>query len=286
MGTNVTTISELKRSLTKELTSIFSTGEAQSVSRLILEHLGFQEISILKEPSTVIDYKFQAEIKKIVGELKNNKPIQYVLGETEFYGIRLKVDKNVLIPRSETEELVSHIIGENKLKKPVILDVGTGSGCIPIALGSHIECAYIMAIDVDEKALEIAKINAKNNKVDCHFIKESLFEIQNLPIDDKVDILVSNPPYVTLSEKKIMDANVTEFEPGMALFVPDDDPLVFYKGIIRLANDVLTDDGVIWLEINEALGQETLDLFIRSGYEKASLIKDIHEKDRFIKALK
>ena len=286
MSTNLTTISALKRSLTNELTSIYSSGEAQSVSRLILEHLGFEEILIIKEPSAVIDYKIQAEIRKIVGELMNNKPIQYVLGETEFYGIRLKVDKNVLIPRSETEELISHIINENKFKNPVILDIGTGSGCIPIALGSHIECTNVMAVDVDEKALEIAKGNALDNKVEVRFIKKSLFEMRTLPIDGKVDILVSNPPYVTVSEKKLMNVNVTEFEPELALFVPDNDPLVFYKEIIRLANDVLADDGVIWVEINEALGQETLDLFIGAGYENAILLKDIHEKDRFIKAMK
>ena len=139
MGTNVYTISELKRSLTNDLTSVFSKGEAQSVSRLILEHLGFTEISILKEPYTVIDRKIQAEIRKIVGELKKNKPIQYVLGETEFYGIILRIDKNVLIPRPETEELVSLIINENTHEKPVILDIGTGSACIPIALGKHLE---------------------------------------------------------------------------------------------------------------------------------------------------
>jgi release factor glutamine methyltransferase len=286
MATIVVTISELKRSLTNELTSIYSSGEAQSISRLILEHLGFQEISILKEPSTVIDYKIQAEIRQIVGELKNNRPIQYVLGETEFYGLKLKVDKNVLIPRSETEELVSHIIAENKQIKPVVLDIGTGSGCIPIALGSHIECTNIIAIDVDERALEIARGNALDNKVGVRFIKESIFEMSTLPIGGKVDILVSNPPYVTVSEKKLMNANVTEFEPGLALFVPDDDPLMFYKEIIRLANDVLADDGVIWLEINEAFGQQTLDMIIGAGFEDAILFKDIHEKDRFIKAKK
>jgi len=286
MGTNVTTISELKRSLTNELTSIFSTGEAQSVSRLILEHLGFPEISILKEPYTDIDYKFQAEIRKIVGELKKNKPIQYVLGETEFYGIILRLDKNVLIPRPETEELVSLIIKENTHEKPVILDIGTGSGCIPIALGKHLECTDILAVDVDKAAIEIADENARTNKVEIRFISNSIFNISALPIDRKVDILVSNPPYVTREEKQLMKANVTEFEPDLALFVPDNDPLIFYKEIIRFANDMLADGGVIWLEINEALGQQTLDLFVKAGYEKASLRKDIHEKDRFIKAMR
>lgn len=286
MGPNVTTISELKRSLTNELTTIFSKGEAQSVSRIILEHLGFPEFSIVKEPSTVIEYKFQAEIRKIVGELKKNKPIQYVLGETEFYGINLKVDKNVLIPRQETEELVSYIIDENRHKKPVILDIGTGSGCIPIALGKHIDNTIVLAIDVDKKAIEVASENAKKNNVDVRFIDNSIFNIRSLPINRKVDILVSNPPYVTMAEKQLMNANVTEYEPEVALFVPDNDPLVFYREIIRFAEDLLADDGIIWVEINEAFGQETLALFLEAGYEKASLRRDIHGNDRFIKAMK
>ncbi len=284
MGSNDITISELKRSLTNELTSIFSPGEAQSHSKLILEHLGFSGISILREPSTVIDSKIQAEIKKIVDELRTNKPIQYILGETEFHGLLIKVDKNVLIPRQETEELVSIIIKNNNHNNPKILDVGTGSACIAIALARNIKGAELIAMDVDPGAISIAKKNARNNKVDIEFLTESLFDFKTIPGEKKLDILVSNPPYVTESEREQMAPNVTEFEPGIALFVANNDPLIFYREIIRIAKNILNDDGSIWLEINEALGKETKDLFLRNGYNSVALLKDIHEKDRFIKA--
>ncbi len=286
MGNNVTTIIELKRSLTNELSNIYTTGESQSVSRLILEHLGFPEISILKDPSIIINSKLQAEINKIVDELRSNKPIQYILGETEFYGLKLIVNKHVLIPRPETEELVSLIIQDSKFAKPVVVDCGTGSGCIAIALSKNLKDAHTFAIELDSEAISVARKNAINNQANIQFINESLFDISSLPGNNKIDILVSNPPYVTESEKDKMMPNVTDFEPKTALFVPDNDPLIFYREIIRLADKNLSPEGVVWLEINEALGPDTKNLFQKSAYSNVKLLKDIHGKDRFIKAMK
>ncbi len=284
MSVNISTISELRRTLTNEISAIFSTGEAQSVSRLILEHFGIPQIEIVKDPSALIDNKIQAEIRKIVKELHNNRPIQYILGETEFYGLTLKVNESVLIPRSETEELVEMVTGENSIDYPTVLDIGTGSGCIAIALAKHIEGSRVMAIDIDPKALELARENAVSNQVEIEFIHQSLFGFSLPEGIKKVDILVSNPPYVTQAEKKLMQPNVLEHEPGVALFVPDNDPLLFYREIIRLAKDGLAANGMIWLEINEALGKKTRTLFLENGYNAVAILKDIHGKDRFIKA--
>lgn len=286
MGNSELTIMELKRSLTAELSAIFSPREAQSVSRLILEHLGFPELSILSDPTTIIDSKLQAEINKIVDELNSNRPIQYILGETEFYGLRLIVNENVLIPRPETEELVSMIIKDSTLNSPAILDCGTGSGCIAIALSKNLKNAQTIAIDVDPGAIAVARKNATINQVSIEFITESLFDISSLPHNKSIDILVSNPPYVTVSDREKMMSNVIDFEPQTALFVPENDPLIFYKEIIRLADINLAPEGVIWVEINEALGSATKILFQKSGYDSVSLFKDMHGKYRFIKAMK
>lgn len=284
MSVNLSTISELRRTLIKELSAIFSSGEAQSVSRLILEHQGYSQIKILNDPSAPINNKIQAEIRKIVKELHNNRPIQYILGETEFYGIPIKVNESVLIPRPETEELVDMIIRENSHEHPVILDIGTGSGCIAVALGKNLENSEVTAIDIDPDSLTLARENAAINQVDIEYIHKSLFDFSFPKEKRKIDILVSNPPYVSYAEKKMMLPNVLENEPDIALFVPDSDPLLFYREIIRLAKDDLASNGIIWLEINEALGQETSELFIEDGYKTVDVLKDIHGKDRFIKA--
>lgn len=284
MGVTLITISELRRTLIKELSAIFSSGEAQSVSRLILEHLGYSQITILNDPSALIEYKIQAEIRKIVIELRKSRPIQYILGKTEFYGIPIKVNGSVLIPRPETEELVEMIIRENSHDHPIILDIGTGSGCIAVALCKNLENSAVTAIDIDPNALMLARENAAINKVDIEFIQKSLFDFSFPEGKRKVDILVSNPPYVSYAEKKLMMPNVLENEPDIALFVPDNDPLLFYREIVRLAKNDLASNGIIWLEINEALGKETRELFLEDGYKTVDVLKDIHGKDRFIKA--
>lgn len=280
------TISEIKRSLLNDLKEIFQNSEAYSITRIILEHYGYPEFSILKDPSITIDYKFRTEIKKIVSELKKNKPIQYILGETFFYDLRFFVDKSVLIPRPETEELVSHILLENKLHSPRILDIGCGSGCISVTLAHAIPGSKVMAMDIDEKALNIARKNAAENKVQLDFIHTSLFKPEGLPADSKYDYIVSNPPYVCEAERQFMLANVTKYEPELALFVPDDDPLVFYREIIKFSKSHLAEQGCIWVEINERFSLDLSKLFQKEGFMNVRVLKDIHDRDRFIKATK
>lgn len=282
MSNNPITIGQLKRSLLNELSVKFSKNEAYSITRIILEHFGYSEYDILKAPAAIIDNNMMPESTKIVNELNKNRPIQYILGETIFYDLKFKVNENVLIPRPETEELVANILNENRIKCPHIIDIGCGSGCISVALAHTIPESKVFALDVDEKAIAVARTNAAQNSVEVEFIHKSIFEFTDNDI--LFDIIVSNPPYVTREEAKLMHPNVLKYEPDIALFVPDSDPLLFYREIIRFSSGRLSPDGVVWVEINEKFGKEVEDLFFRSGFINVKIIEDIHGKDRFIKA--
>lgn len=280
------TIAAFKRSLVDELSGLFPGNEASSVARIILEHAGFTEYSILKDPSAIIDNKIRHEIKKIVGELHHNKPVQYILGETEFMNLRFFVNEHVLIPRPETEEMVTHIIRENRLDAPRIIDLGSGSGCIAVSLAHHIPGSRVTALEVDGEAIKVAEKNADAHRIKMHFVHQSIFDFHTVGGEDLYDIIVSNPPYVTMKQKTRMAENVTRFEPHVALFVPDNDPLVFYREIARIALHCLAENGAVWVEINEELGEDTSRLFRASGFKHVLLIEDIHGKIRFIKVMK
>ena len=198
------TISEIRRSLVAQLSELFSENEATSITRLILDHVGFNEYAILKEPSVQINSKTVSEITKIVYELKKNRPIQYILGQTSFMDLPILVDEHVLIPRPETEEMVSRILLENKIGSPCIIDIGCGSGCIAIALAHHIPKAKVSAVDTDAEALQLAKKNALLNHVSVDFIHQSIFDIETDSKEKPYDIIVSNPPYVTATDKLSM----------------------------------------------------------------------------------
>jgi len=242
------------------------------------------EISITKEEQTPI---FDA-----LHRLKQQQPIQYILGETEFYGLPFKVNKNTLIPRPETEELVSLIINDVTSsaveKSHSILDIGTGSGCIAISLAKNLPEVNISALDVSVKALKVAKENAVLNGVDVTFIEDSILEICHSALDAEstFDIIVSNPPYVRNLEKEQMKDNVLNNEPHLALFVEDDSPLIFYKAIIGFAVNNLKPKGTLYFEINEYLGLEMINLLEGNGFENIELIKDMFGKDRIIKGVK
>jgi len=221
-------------------------------------------------------------IHDVISELKTYKPIQYILEETDFYEIQFDVGSGVLIPRPETEELVDWIINENKDEKKIILDIGTGSGCIAIALAANLKSSKVYACDISDQALGQAKKNSIKNNV-----KIDLFQLDILKnisgLNKKFDIIVSNPPYIAESEKRLMEQNVLNFEPELALFVPDDNPLVFYKAIINFGKLHLNHGGEIYLEINEAFGRQMIALLKDSGFESIILKKDINGKDRMIK---
>lgn len=286
MSPGPTTISDMQRSVTRELLQLFPGNEAVSITRLILEHFGFPPIEIAKNPGAILQNKIHSEIKKIVDELGRNRPIQYILGEAHFFGLDLEVNEYVLIPRQETEELVSKIILDNIKPAPRIADLGTGSGCIAIALAENIPGCEVHALEVDKMALQTAEKNSQKYGGKVHFHLGDLLDETSIDSSMLFDIIVSNPPYVTGEDRLMMAKQVVDYEPDKALFVPDDDPLIYFRAIARLAGRQLAGDGTIWVEINEKLGKQTASVFEQAGFCDISILKDIHGKDRFIKSSK
>ena len=279
---------EYKSNFITQLQSIYDVMEAESFFYLILEDKHqMKRIDLALEPN----YEFSEEAIKVweelVVQLKKEIPIQYLLGNTEFFGLPFIVNENVLIPRPETEELVDWIISEDKKaerqKSIKILDIGTGSGCIAISLAKNILNANVFAIDVSSKALEVAKLNAKQNDVSVTFLEKNILETDDLL--EQFDIIVSNPPYVRNLEKQEIKKNVLDNEPHLALFVDDFDALIFYKKIAVLATKNLNPNGKLFFEINQYLGQEMTDLLNQSGFTELELRKDIYGNDRMTKAV-
>ena len=222
--------------------------------------------------------KFQSALER----LQQQEPIQYILGYTEFFGLKIKVDSNVLIPRPETEELVQWVLDDYLTKNPKLslIDLGTGSGCIPVALSHHLPEAKIKAIDVSKEALSLAAINSEENNVTIEFIETDLLNIDQVP---EVDVIVSNPPYVKHDEKETMKANVLDNEPHVALFVYDDDPLIFYRKITELAKQQ-ENLPVVYVEVSQYLANETRELFLEAGFKNVQIRKDFRGNDRMLKA--
>jgi len=276
-------IKQYKNHFAESLFSIYEKDEAENFFFLILKNLkGLSRVDLALNP----DLEFsQEEIQKMelyLTELKNQKPIQYLLGATEFYGLEFQVNPNVLIPRPETEELVDWIIRENKAKTDLkILDIGTGSGCIAISLAKNLK-AEVFAFDISGDALQTAQINSDKNQTFVHFIE---FDILNDVWEgEKFDIIVSNPPYVRELEKDEINPNVLENEPHLALFVSDKNPLIFYEKITDFAKEHLSENGQLFFEINQYLGQETAAIPQQKGFATTILKKDIYGNDRMILA--
>ena len=263
----------------EELHGITDAREITAWAYLVIQYLlGLNRSDTIVYSNKVISIKNSECIKRIISELKENKPIQYILGEAEFYGLKFKVNKHTLIPRPETEELVDWILKEDFNS---ILDIGTGSGCIAISLAKS-SSAQITAIDNCKKALEVAKENAKLNKVNIKFCMQDILQSTFLL---NMDVIVSNPPYILESEKQNMKANVLQYEPHLALFTADKDPLLFYKKIGSLAAKSLNCGGKLFFEINEQYGTEISRMLSKIGFVDIALKKDINDKDRMIKAI-
>jgi release factor glutamine methyltransferase len=280
-------IKEYRTQFIQALTSMYGEGEAESFFYLILEEKQqLKRIDLALQPDLVFS---EEEIKvwnSILEQLKLEIPIQYLLGKTSFYGLNFEVNENVLIPRPETEELVDWIIsttlkGEQS-KSIKILDIGTGSGCIAISLAKNLPNAEVFAIDVSEKALATAQKNAKLNEVKVTFIEQNILE--TLDLKQEFDIIVSNPPYVRNLEKEEIKRNVLEHEPHLALFVDDDDSLIFYRKIEELAQKNLSNSGQLYFEINQYLGKEMVELLEGMNFKNIELRKDIYGNDRMTKA--
>jgi release factor glutamine methyltransferase len=278
-------IKEYRTLFIQELTPIYDAGEAESFFYLILEEKNqLKRIDLALRPE--LDF-LEEEIvvwNSILEQLKKEIPVQYLLEKTSFYGLDFEVNENVLIPRSETEELVDWIIKSNskieKLKDLKILDIGTGSGCIAISLAKNIPNSQVYAIDVSQKALATAKKNAEINKVNVTFINQNILETEDLT--QQFDIIVSNPPYVRNLEKEEIKKNVLDNEPHLALFVEDNDALIFYRKIADLAKKNLSENGQLFFEINQYLGKEMIDLLEKMNFKNIELRKDIYGNDRMI----
>lgn len=286
------TFIEAERKFIDGLSTIYGFEEARSLSWLSISFVcKLERAKYLSIKQEEINSDDAEQLFKIHEQLIQGKPLQYILGETVFYDLTFQVNPSVLIPRPETEELVdwalitSRIIhGETEVLK--LLDIGTGSGCIPISMKKYIPLADITAIDISEAALNTARQNADLNQIEINFIQDDIFNPSNLGlINTKYDLILSNPPYVTESEKNQMLDNVLNHEPHNALFVPNHDPLVFYRAITDFALVHLKINGFLFLEINEKFGQETLNLLKEKGFKETELRQDMGGKDRMIKAV-
>lgn len=286
MGVKIQTLKDIRLYLAKEIEEIYHEPETSALANLIIKTVfGISRLhQLYNKDQLVTDIQVQ-RIIDICNDLKTGKPIQYIIGETSFYNCLIKVNNSTLIPRPETEELVDIIIRENKGYKGKIIDIGTGSGCIAIALAANMPGAVITGIDISEEAIIKSKENALLNNVMISFIIGDIFnfDFENI---GKAEIIVSNPPYVCNSEKHLMNKNVLDFEPHSALFVTDSDPLLYYKAIVKIAENVLIPGGKIYFEINEAMGQQMVQLLQINSYSEIQLVVDINSKERIIKGTK
>lgn len=304
-------LQKTKRHFTEVLAATFPQREAEQLMRILLEDLfGIDLKRLLLEPDLRLDEWQYHQLEVAVRRLLSGEPAQYVTGLARFDDILLKVSPAVLIPRPETEELVQKICtilpchsnvgmcgrsemrsirhGQSMggdLKKIRIWDIGTGSGCIAIALAKYFENAEVIAFDISEAALQVAKENAESNGVQVTFVQDDVLNPQSEFFTQPVDLVVSNPPYVCDSERATMENNVLDWEPESALFVPDEDPLLYYRQILQLAKKQLTPNGQVWLEINERMGEEMVRTCLEMGFAEADIMTDFAGKPRFCRAI-
>lgn len=285
MNKKSNTIAGLSENIRKSLSELYPESEIEQFIFLIFNHLlKYSKIDIhLNAQAQVSDEIFQ-QTTLITSQLKDFQPIQYIIGETEFYGLRILLNQHVFIPRQETEELVQWIISNSHGKHIRILDMGTGSGCIAVAMARFILNSTVDALDISLQALEIAEKNAFMNGVRVNFLQYDILGDEDFPFDGVYDIIVCNPPYVLMSEKDLAGRNVIGFEPHTAIFVDDDNPLIFYHSVAKTGMRYLREGGHLYLEINESLGREVMSLLKDYGYTEILLKKDISNKDRMIKA--
>lgn len=281
---NIMTILELKTLFTENLSSHFTTSEGAELYSIFIEkELGYNKFQQRQSENEILSEKQIENFRALISELKTGKPFQQILGETEFYGLKFFVDEHVLIPRPETEELLELAIEKFKarsLKSEVIkiLDIGTGSGIIPIVLKKHFPQAEISAIDFSEKALKTAKRNADFHEVEINFIHQDYL---NADLTEIYDVIISNPPYIGMEEEVEIADSVKEFEPKMALFSPTSNALIFYEKIAKDCENHLAKNGLVFLEINQKLGNETRELFV-DVLSEVELLKDISGNERFV----
>lgn len=275
------TISYLSQYAQEELKDTYTPDEIRHLCRLIYtDVLQFTNIDIHIKKHDTLEESFVKKFYEIITHLKLNEPLQYIIGETEFAGLKFKLNRDTLIPRPETTELVYWLTQHPLPVRPVILDIGTGSGCIAVSVASILPHAEVHAIDISAHALRQAEENARINNTKVHFAERDILQWKDDSWEE-YDVIVSNPPYVRESEKDQMDARVLDYEPARALFVPDNNPLIFYQAIAVFGMQRLKPGGLLFFEINEALGSEMRELLEQQGYTDIVLKKDFDDKERF-----
>ena len=264
----------------------YPDSEALALAKMLLvEVFGFSTLELYGGKDKEFSEKHRSVLTEMIRRLQKNEPIQYIIGIESFFGLTFEVNPNVLIPRPETQELVSWIIEDYQSDESIrILDIGTGSGCIPISLGKQLSKAEVESWDISEGALEVASRNCERNGVKVLLRQKDV--LKAAPEGNLYDVIVSNPPYITNKEKTDMEANVLDWEPSLALFVPDEDPLLFYRKIAELGLSMLKTGGALYFEINRAYGQETVNMLESLNYSQIELRKDGWGNDRMIKACK
>lgn len=278
----MTTLKQLLDSSRSRLTPVYGGSEASWLLRIIMEHLkGWDQVELLMRADKEVSDFLVSSVNAVIDRLLHHEPIQYIFGDTYWHGMTLKVSPDVLIPRPETEELVDIIVKDNQQSDLKVLDVCTGSGCIAVALAKFMNFPQVTAIDISQPALAIARENATLQKVKVKFETADALDLGKT-LTGKYDIIVSNPPYVMESEKSAMDSNVLDHEPALALFVPDRDPLKFYKAIATYAYTALDDKGRLYFELNPLTANALRSWMLQSGWSDVTFLPDINAKTRFL----
>ncbi|MGZ3755910.1 MAG: peptide chain release factor N(5)-glutamine methyltransferase [Mucilaginibacter sp.] len=288
------TIKDVFTTFQNSLSGLYDKHETEAITLLVINEVSKLSRSSIKAfPEKEVPAEQADQFESILAQLQTGKPVQYILGHTEFYGLDFLVNPSVLIPRPETEELVDWCLmsirksGQSLQQELQILDIGTGSGCIAICLKKNLPGMPVSAVDISKEALQTAKSNADANDVKISFIQADILNLEpGSPLHTPWSFIVSNPPYVTLQDKELMHTNVTDFEPHTALFVPLNDPLLFYKAIADFAKNNLVANGLLFFEINESFGHETVKLLEDKGFIDIELRKDMSDKFRMIKAIR
>ncbi len=287
-------VNEVVELFRESLKRIYKEGELTQIIYLVFEQVNsFSKIDLILKRSELITVEEEEKFKSILSELEKHKPVQYVLGYAWFYGMSIKVNENVLIPRQETEELIDWIIKETRDEGRGtgevlnILDVCTGSGCIAISLKKNLTKAKVTALDISEQALDVARENSQTHDTEIQFVETDILQQKTSPftLHHSFNIIVSNPPYVLESEKQQMKKKELDYEPHLAFFVKDQDPLLFYKSISEFAQFYLSAGGRLYFEINEMKGNEIVELLTRQGFSDVCLKKDLNGKDRMVRAV-
>ncbi|GAA4423080.1 peptide chain release factor N(5)-glutamine methyltransferase [Pontibacter saemangeumensis] len=282
------TIQEMQQYIRQNIQEAFPEPEAGAVAQLVLEHvLGQSRVQLRLNGQETVSEEQAAYIYAAVARLQQQEPVQYVLGVAHFYGLDLQVDERVLIPRPETEELVDLVLKEHKGRQGLqVLDICTGSGCIPLALAANLPGAAIYGLEVSEGALEVARANAALYKLPVTWLLQDIFAPVQGVAAGSLDVITSNPPYVLEAEKQQMRPNVLQYEPHLALFVPDTDALKYYIRIAAVAQELLKKGGNLYFEINERYGKQVQELLLQAGFAAAAVVPDLFGKDRMVRAVK